>query len=129
VLERAAAQRATRLRVAKVNTDEQPGLAGRFGIRTIPTLNPLARRAQARAPVRGVGRRNPVSLAGRLARLSARFRDECAAAVRAFPPATHCDATVPAREHWSVDGPPGSGDRTGARFLHKGLMFDPRAVA
>lgn len=38
VLERAAAQRATALRVAKVNTDEQPQLAGRFGIRSIPTL-------------------------------------------------------------------------------------------
>ncbi len=38
VLDRAAAQRATALRVAKVNTDEQPELAGRFGIRSIPTL-------------------------------------------------------------------------------------------
>ena len=38
VLERTAAQRATALRVAKVNTDEQPQLAGRFGIRSIPTL-------------------------------------------------------------------------------------------
>ena len=38
VLERAAAARATGLRVAKVNTDEQPQLAGRFGIRSIPTL-------------------------------------------------------------------------------------------
>ncbi|MGC8522303.1 MAG: thioredoxin TrxC [Steroidobacteraceae bacterium] len=38
VLERVAAQRATELRVAKVNTDEQPQLAGRFGIRSIPTL-------------------------------------------------------------------------------------------
>jgi thioredoxin 2 len=38
VLDRAAAARATALRVAKVNTDEQPELAGRFGIRSIPTL-------------------------------------------------------------------------------------------
>lgn len=38
VLERTAAQRATGLRVAKVNTDAQPQLAGRFGIRSIPTL-------------------------------------------------------------------------------------------
>ncbi|MDE2448045.1 MAG: thioredoxin TrxC [Gammaproteobacteria bacterium] len=38
VLEQTAAQRATGLRVAKVNTDEQPQLAGRFGIRSIPTL-------------------------------------------------------------------------------------------
>lgn len=38
VLDRIATQRATTLRVAKVNTDEQPVLAGRFGIRSIPTL-------------------------------------------------------------------------------------------
>lgn len=38
VLDRTAAQHATELRVAKVNTDEQPQLAGRFGIRSIPTL-------------------------------------------------------------------------------------------
>jgi thioredoxin 2 len=38
VLERTAAERATGLRVAKVNTDEQPQLAGRFAIRSIPTL-------------------------------------------------------------------------------------------
>lgn len=38
VLDRTAAHRATALRVAKVNTDEQPQLAGRFGIRSIPTL-------------------------------------------------------------------------------------------
>jgi thioredoxin 2 len=38
VLDRMATQRATTLRVAKVNTDEQPALAGRFGIRSIPTL-------------------------------------------------------------------------------------------
>lgn len=38
VLDRAAAERATGLRVAKVNTDEQQQLAARFGIRSIPTL-------------------------------------------------------------------------------------------
>jgi thioredoxin 2 len=38
VLDRAAAQHATALRVGKVNTDEQPQLAARFGIRSIPTL-------------------------------------------------------------------------------------------
>ena len=38
VLDRTASERATGLRVAKVNTDEQPQLAGRFGIRSIPTL-------------------------------------------------------------------------------------------
>lgn len=38
VLDRIAAQYAARLRVAKVNTDEQQQLAARFGIRSIPTL-------------------------------------------------------------------------------------------
>jgi thioredoxin 2 len=38
VLERTAQQRATSLQVGKVNTDEQPELAGRFNIRSIPTL-------------------------------------------------------------------------------------------
>jgi thioredoxin 2 len=38
VIDRLAAQSATRLRVAKVNTDEQSQLAARFGIRSIPTL-------------------------------------------------------------------------------------------
>ena len=38
VLDRTAAQRATQLRVGKVNTDEQQQLAGRFSIRSIPTL-------------------------------------------------------------------------------------------
>ena len=38
VLDRAAAERATGLRVAKVNTDEQQQLAARFAIRSIPTL-------------------------------------------------------------------------------------------
>lgn len=38
VLERTATLRATQLRVSKVNTDEQPQLAERFGIRSIPTL-------------------------------------------------------------------------------------------
>jgi thioredoxin 2 len=38
VLERTAQQRATTLQVGKVNTDEQQDLAGRFNIRSIPTL-------------------------------------------------------------------------------------------
>jgi thioredoxin 2 len=38
VLDRAAQQRSNTLQVAKVNTDEQPELAGRFNIRSIPTL-------------------------------------------------------------------------------------------
>jgi thioredoxin 2 len=38
VLDRTAQQRSTTLQVGKVNTDEQPDLAGRFNIRSIPTL-------------------------------------------------------------------------------------------
>lgn len=38
VLERTAQQRGTSMQVAKVNTDEQPDLAARFNIRSIPTL-------------------------------------------------------------------------------------------
>jgi thioredoxin 2 len=38
VLDRAAQQHTTTLQVAKVNTDEQPEIAGRFNIRSIPTL-------------------------------------------------------------------------------------------
>jgi thioredoxin 2 len=38
VLERTAQQRATSVQVGKVNTDEQPELASRFNIRSIPTL-------------------------------------------------------------------------------------------
>src|SRR3984893_2784518 len=38
VLERTAQQRSTTLQVGKLNTDEQPELAGRFNIRSIPTL-------------------------------------------------------------------------------------------
>jgi thioredoxin 2 len=38
VLERTAHERSATLQVAKVNTDEQQELAGRFNIRSIPTL-------------------------------------------------------------------------------------------
>jgi len=38
VLDRTAHERATTLQVAKINTDEQQELAGRFNIRSIPTL-------------------------------------------------------------------------------------------
>jgi thioredoxin 2 len=48
VLERTAGQRATSLRVGKVNTDQQPELAARFNIRSIPTLI-LFRDGQERA--------------------------------------------------------------------------------
>lgn len=38
VFERAAAELEPHIRLAKVNTEEQPGLAARYGIRSIPTL-------------------------------------------------------------------------------------------
>lgn len=38
VLDRLASQQPDRLQVAKLNTDEQPEIAGRFNIRSIPTL-------------------------------------------------------------------------------------------
>jgi len=38
VLDQLAQQRASRLQVAKLNTDEQSDIAGRFNIRSIPTL-------------------------------------------------------------------------------------------
>ncbi len=38
VVDEVAQQYASRLKVVKVNTDEQPGMASRYGIRSIPTL-------------------------------------------------------------------------------------------
>jgi thioredoxin 2 len=38
VLEQLARERAGRLRVAKVNVDENPGLSRRFSVQAIPTL-------------------------------------------------------------------------------------------
>jgi thioredoxin 1 len=38
VLSEIAAERADAVTVAKVNVDEQPGLAGRFGVQAIPQL-------------------------------------------------------------------------------------------
>lgn len=50
--ERAAAQLEPRVRLAKVNTEDQPRLAERFGIRSIPTLV-LFRAGQETARVSG----------------------------------------------------------------------------
>jgi thioredoxin len=47
LLDRTAAERAGQLKVVKVNVDEEPGLAARFAITSIPTLV----RFQAGAPV------------------------------------------------------------------------------
>ncbi|MCC6189828.1 MAG: thioredoxin, partial [Anaerolineales bacterium] len=38
VVERLAQEMSGRLRVAKVNVDENPGLSGRFGVQSIPTM-------------------------------------------------------------------------------------------
>jgi thioredoxin 1 len=38
ILEEVAAERQDSLRVVKVNVDESPELAGRYGVRSIPTL-------------------------------------------------------------------------------------------
>jgi thioredoxin 1 len=38
VLDRIAAERAEELRLVKVNIDEEPGLAGRYGVMSIPTI-------------------------------------------------------------------------------------------
>jgi thioredoxin 1 len=53
VLEEIAAEQAGRVKVAKVNVDENPALAERFGIQSIPTLLYFAR-GQLRHQVVGV---------------------------------------------------------------------------
>ncbi len=65
-LERIAGRRASRLKVVKVNIDENPDLAARFGVRSIPTMVVLRR---GREVDRMVGALPAEEIDRRLARL------------------------------------------------------------
>jgi len=55
VLERAAAERAGRLKVVKVNIDAAPGVARRFGVQAVPTLLLLSNGREVGRQVGAVG--------------------------------------------------------------------------
>ena len=65
-LEQLASRRASRLKVVKVNVDDNRELAGRFGVRSIPTMVVLR---GGREVDRMVGARPPEEIERRLARL------------------------------------------------------------
>ena len=64
MLEKVAAERAGRLKIAKVNVDENPALSARFSVRAIPTL---ALFRAASSSTRSAARSPKATLEGRLA--------------------------------------------------------------
>lgn len=66
VLEEIAAQQAGRVKVAKVNVDENPGLAAQYQVQAIPTLLYFAEGAVHDRVVGAVGKRTLVSRLGGL---------------------------------------------------------------
>ena len=67
VLDEIAAEQAGRAKIAKVNVDENPGLAARFGIQSIPTLLYFAGGKVQDQTVGVVGKRTIVSKLEKLA--------------------------------------------------------------
>jgi thioredoxin 1 len=67
LLDEIAAEQAGRAKVAKVNVDENPGLAARFGIQSIPTLLYFAGGQLRDQTVGVVGKRTIVSKLEKLA--------------------------------------------------------------
>lgn len=67
LLDEIAAEQAGRVKVAKVNVDENPGLAARFGIQSIPTLLYFAGGQLQDQTVGFVGKRTIVSKLEKLA--------------------------------------------------------------
>jgi len=61
VLDEVATEQAGRAKVAKVNVDENPGLAARYGIHSIPTLLYFANGELRDQQIGATGKRNIVS--------------------------------------------------------------------
>ena len=66
VLEEIAAEQAGRVKVAKVNVDQNPGVAGQYQIQSIPTLLYFAEGAVRKRIVGAVSKRAIVSRLGEL---------------------------------------------------------------
>jgi thioredoxin 1 len=94
VVEQIAAEQAGKLRVAKLNVDDSPQIAGRFGVMSIPTLILFQRRRGAgpgdRGPRQGTHRPDA---AGRRCRVAGR---RPGGADRAEAGAPFTQATLPA---------------------------------
>jgi len=73
VLEEIAAEHAGRVKIAKVNVDQHPALAGQYQVRSIPTLLYFAR-GQVRDQL--VGAAGKKAIESRLAALSAGARED-----------------------------------------------------